>query len=116
LCYLVKNIYIPDLNDSNLKKNEYNGWKVIYVIGDLRISSLYSFDETTSFLTIRTEDSYIHLLKKLGLAIQFYLKTFDIQDGILRCGDDLVFNESILTKFLNNSDKKYHFIGTSPRK
>lgn len=43
--------------------------------------------------------------------MQFCLETYDIEQGILRCGDDLQFNESLLKKFLNIPNKRYHYMG-----
>jgi len=36
---------------------------------------------------------------------------FNISEGILRCGDDLVINEKNLLKFLNKKTKKYDYYG-----
>jgi hypothetical protein len=36
---------------------------------------------------------------------------FDIKEGVLRCGDDLYFNESNLIRFLNS--RKYDYYGQS---
>ena len=87
-----------------LPKNEYAGWKVIYVIGDLFLDCDYKFEN--EFLFVKCEDSYIHLLKKLVLSLKYLYQTFDIKEGVLRAGDDLLFNEDILVKFLNCY--KYH--------
>lgn len=48
------------------------------------------------------------------LAIQYVYEMFDIKQGILRCGDDLILQTKLLYKFLNISNKQYDFIGTSP--
>lgn len=101
--------------DTRLKeiklKNEYNNWVVIYVIGDLFLDYNYKFDN--NLLTIKCEDSYIHLLKKLVLSIKYLYEIYDIKQGILRCGDDLIFNEDNMINFLN-SKNKLDFIGRSP--
>lgn len=91
------------LKEFKLSKNEYNGWKVIYVLGDLSLETPYKFEN--NFLTIKCEDSYIHLLKKVVLAIEILQNNFSIKQGILRCGDDLIFNENKLVEFLNLPDK-----------
>ena len=57
-------------------------------------------------MTIKCEDSYFHLLKKLVLALKYLYENFDIKDGVLRSGDDLIFNEELLQSFLN-SPKQY---------
>lgn len=87
-----------------LPNNEYAGWKVIYVIGDLFLDCDYKFED--EFLFVKCEDSYIHLLKKLVLSLKYLYETFDIKEGVLRAGDDLLFNEDMLVQFLNCS--KYH--------
>ena len=99
------------LKKINLKKNEYNGWIVIYVIGDLFLDCNYKLDD--NLMIIKCEDSYIHLLKKLVLSIKYLYEIYYIKQGILRCGDDLVFNENNMIKFLN-SKNKLDFIGKSP--
>lgn len=45
---------------------------------------------------IKCEDSYLHLFKKLALSIKYLNEIFIIEEGILRCGDDLIFDENIL--------------------
>jgi hypothetical protein len=94
------------LKEFNLKKDEYNGWKVIYILGDLFIEKDYIIDN--NIITIKCEDSYIHLLKKLVLAIKYVNELFDIKHGILRSGDDLLFNEQLLYPFLNDYKPDYY--------
>jgi len=89
------------------EKKNYNGWKVITVIGNLFLDKEYKVED--DFLFIRCEDSYIHLLKKLALSLKYLNKLFLIKQGILRCGDDLIFNEKLLEEFLKS--KKYDFCG-----
>ena len=91
-----------------LNKTNYDGWEVIYVIGDFFLNKEYELRDN-NFLYVKCEDSYIHLLKKLSLSIKFVNKIFKIKQGILRCGDDLIFNEKNLLEFLNS--KKYDFYG-----
>ena len=86
------------LKKFKLKKNNYENWKVIYVIGNLFIDSDYKLEG--DMLTIKCEDSYIHLLKKLVLSLKYIYEIFDIKEGVLRCGDDLIFNEDNLERFL----------------
>ena len=98
------------LKQFKLPQDNYGDWKVIYVIGDLFLDTEYTLHE--NILTIRCEDSYIHLLKKLVLALKYVYELYDIQEGVLRCGDDLIFNEQLLQLFLNSP--KYDFMGKSP--
>jgi len=86
----------------NLKENCGN-WKVIKVIGDLFLECDYKLEG--DMMTIKCEDSYIHILKKVILSIQYLYEMFDIKEGILRCGDDLIFNENNLETFLKSSKK-----------
>jgi hypothetical protein len=92
------------LKEFKLPKDDYSGWKVIYVLGDLQLESPYSFDG--NILTIKCEDSYIHLLKKVVLSMQILQENFRIKQGILRCGDDLKFNEDKLIQFLTLDNKR----------
>jgi hypothetical protein len=48
---------------------------------------------------IKCEDSYLHLFKKLVLSLKYLKECFNIKEGILRCGDDLIFNENNLVNF-----------------
>ena len=79
------------LKEFSLSKTSYNNWEVIYVIGDLFLNQNYALDG--NFLYLRCEDSYLHLLKKLAVAMKAVKEIFTIKEGILRCGDDLIFNE-----------------------
>jgi hypothetical protein len=40
------------------------------------------------------------------LSLKYLYEIFDIKEGILRCGDDLIFNENNLVTFLKSSKKK----------
>ena len=90
-----------------LNKKTYNNWKVIYVIGDLFLDSNYKLHD--NIMTVKCEDSYIHLLKKLCLAVKYVYEIYDIKQGVLRSGDDLIFNEDNLTKFLTKPGKPDFF-------
>jgi len=94
-----------------LKQNNYENWKVIYVLGDLFLDTEYKLDN--NILIVKTEDSYIHLFKKLVLSIKILHQLYNIEQGILRCGDDLIFNEINLVRFLNIKNKP-DYLGTSP--
>jgi hypothetical protein len=100
------------LKEFSLGKTNYEGWEVIYVIGDLFLNKNYILDGNT--LYIRCEDSYLHLLKKLALSMKAVKEIFNIKEGILRCGDDLIFNEDNLIKFIKS--KKFDYWGQSPLK
>lgn len=112
----VKNFKLP--------REEYAGWKVIYVIGDLFLEDDYKVEG--SLLTIKCEDSYIHLLKKLVLSLKYLYETYDIKEGVLRAGDDLIFNEELLQSFVmlpkvvpetseaGNANDPINFLGKSP--
>ena len=94
----------------NLNKHSYNNWKVIKVIGKPFMKKEYELVDDILF--IKCEDSYLHLLKKLALSLKYIYKLFNIKQGVLRCGDDLIFNENNLIKFLEG--EKYDFYGKSP--
>ena len=97
------------LKKCGLNENQINNWKVIKVIGDLFLDKPYKLKG--NFLLLKCEDSYLHLLKKLGLSIKYLYEIFKIKQGILRCGDDLIFDKIKLNEFLNS--KKYDFYGQS---
>ena len=107
------------LKEFKLHQDEYGNWKVIYVIGDLFLDCDYKLDG--NFMVIKCEDSYIHLLKKLGLALKYIYEIFDIKEGVLRANDDLIFNYPLLQNFLvspknfKNDDKDHEidFLGKS---
>jgi hypothetical protein len=104
------------LKEINLKNTSYANWEVVHVIGDFFLDANYKYEnnETTNgknYLYIRCEDSYLHLLKKLALSIKAVYEIFNIKEGVLRCGDDLYFNEKNLVTFLNS--RKYDYYGQS---
>ena len=98
------------LKQCRVPQNDYGKWKVIYVIGDLFLESNYAINGNC--MTIKCEDSYIHLLKKLVLSLKYIYELFSIKEGVLRCGDDLYFNEPMLQTFLDS--EKFDFFGKSP--
>ncbi len=103
------------LKEFKLNKNEYIGWKVFYVIGDLFLKNEYEIKDT-NYLYIRCEDSYLHLLKKLTLSMKIIYSIFNIKQGILRCGDDLMFNEKRLIDFLLEETKPDYCGDSCPRR
>ena len=99
------------LKEFSLPKTEYCSWKVIYVIGDFLMEKTYELrGEHNNILYLKCEDSYLHLLKKLVLSFKVLNELFIIKQGVLRCGDDLIFNEKKLIDFLNK-DNKFDFWG-----
>jgi hypothetical protein len=95
--------HIPTrLKEINLKK-DYGNWKVINVIGDLFLDCDYKLEG--NLMTLKCEDSYLHLLKKLVLSFKYLYEIFDIKEGILKCNDDLIFNENSLESFLKSQKK-----------
>ena len=77
------------------------------------ISQDFGYKLDDNIMTIKCEDSYIHLLKKFILAIKYLNEIYIIEQGVLRCGDDLVFNEKNLVSFLNSNKSDFDFIGTA---
>lgn len=108
------------LKEINLKNTSYENWEVVYVIGDFFLNANYKYEESETtngknYLYIRCEDSYLHLLKKLALSIKAVYEIFDIKEGVLRCGDDLFFNEKKLSTFLNSKKCDYYGQSSVPR-
>lgn len=87
-------------------KRQIDGWEVINVIGDLFIDKPYIFSD--GLLTIKCEDSYAHLLKKLILSLEFIYSKYKLKDGVIKIGDDFIFNHDILTRFLQSKKYNYH--------
>jgi hypothetical protein len=95
------------LKEFSLPKNEYCGWKVIYVVGNLFMDDDFVIKD--NFMIVKCEDSYIHLVKKLALSIKYVYSLFDIKQGILRCADDIKFSENNLMKFLSTDYKPDYY-------
>jgi hypothetical protein len=87
-----------------LKEQTYKYWKVFIIIGNPLITSEYEIND--NIITLKCEDSYIHLTKKVILAFKVIFSLYQVKEGILRCGDDLYFNENNLEKFLLVPNKK----------
>ena len=96
------------LKKFKLQNTEYGGYKVFYVLGNPKIKNDYVF--VGNMLIVKCEDSYIHLLKKVVLAMKIICEHYTIEEGIIRCGDDININEERLISFLNTTNK-YHYIG-----
>jgi hypothetical protein len=88
-----------------LDKNNYNGWEVVYLFGDENLDTEYKYND--NILKIKCEDSYLFLMKKLILGMKYINEIFNIKEGILRCGDDLIFKEKLLIEFLNTNKNDY---------
>jgi len=99
-CYKYKEIR----KQFRLKNNKYLNWEVIYVFGDLNLKSDYILNDNT--LLLKTEDTYLHIIKKLILSLKILKENFNIKEGILRCGDDLIFNDKHLLDFLKLQNKE----------
>jgi hypothetical protein len=90
--------------------NTTRGWPVFVIIGNPFLTCDYETMDTTTpniqTLYIKCEDSYIHVLKKVTMTIQIILSLYEIEEGILRCGDDLIFNQENLRGFLQYPGKR----------
>ena len=97
------------VEEFKLKQLDYNGWKVVTVIGDVNLEKEYTYihheELKINLLTIRCEDTYLHLLKKLCLTMKYLLSIYDVEEGILRLGDDIEVNEDKMENFLYNTEK-----------
>lgn len=95
-------------------KNSYCNWKVFYILGNPNLETDYKFeieDKTgREFIILKCEDSYLHLLKKVVLSLKFLYENYNIENGVLRCGDDLVFNEDKIENFIRIR-KKNDYMG-----
>ena len=97
----LKDLIIPQMD---------GGWILFTVIGDPFLSSDYDIMETAGShkktLFIKCEDSYIHVMKKVVFTMKVLMEIYDVEEGFLRCGDDLVFNQTNLTAFLQFPNKQ----------
>jgi hypothetical protein len=113
-CYKHKETRLKEL----ILKNSYCNWKVFYILGNPNLETDYKFeieDKTgREFVILKCEDSYLHLLKKVILSLKVLYENYDIENGVLRCGDDLVFNEFALHNFITMR-KKSHYMGVIAR-
>jgi len=91
-----------------LKKNIYNNWKVICLFGDPLINENYILLDNK--LIVKSEDTYLHLTNKILKGMDALTKIFNIKQGIIKCDDDLIFNENKLIEFINISNKE-NYIG-----
>lgn len=94
------------VNEFKMSKLEYYGWKVVTVIGNNNTETTYEEKENMNLLTVKCEDTYLHLLKKLVLSMKYLQSMYDIQEGILRLGDDIEIIEDKMENFLLNVEKK----------
>lgn len=92
-----------------LPKPDYHGYKVFYALGNPNINSDYEI-KNGNFITLKCEDSYLHILKKVVLAINVITTIYELEEGVLRCGDDLIFHEQKLCNFLD-SEKIEDYMG-----
>ncbi len=95
------------LKEFKLPQDEYDGWKIFYILGDPQINKDFIVGNT---IILKCEDSYIHVAKKVVMGIKFIYDNYEIEEGVLRCGDDLVFNETSLKNFLR-MDNKQDYMG-----
>lgn len=87
-----------------LKRNSYNNWKVIYLFGDPTINEEYILEDDK--LIVKSEDTYLHLSNKIIKGMSYLTNFFYIKQGILKCDDDLIFNENKLLEFININNKE----------
>lgn len=91
--------------------DSYEGWPVVYCLGDPNIPSDYVIATpggefgNKSMLTVKCEDTYVHLLKKFDLAARALDTMYDIEQGILKIGDDIMISEQPLREFLKTKPK-----------
>jgi hypothetical protein len=113
-CYKHKETRLKEL----ALKHEYCGWKVFYILGNPHLETYYKFETEDNtgreFVILKCEDSYLHLLKKVILSLKVLYEKYDIENGVLRCGDDLVFNEDKINNFIKMR-KKSNYMGVIAR-
>ena len=95
------------LKEFKLPQDEYDGWRIFYILGNPQINKDFILGNT---ILLKCEDSYIHVAKKVVMGIKFVYEKYEVEEGVLRCGDDLVFNETSLIHFLR-MDNKQDYMG-----
>lgn len=95
------------------KGDSFEGWKIHIVVGNPFIQD--DFILCGRLIILKCEDSYFHLLKKLALAMSALHEMYDMEHGILRCNDDLMFDYAKLKKFIL-SDEKGDYMGRLNRR
>ena len=83
------------------------GWPIVYCVANPQLDCPFLLQKSKSqsvgdLLIIKSEDGYIHLLKKLSLACSALGKLYDIQNGILKLGDDIFINTELVSPFLRD--------------
>lgn len=107
---LTCNKYIKErLAKHQPNKKSYAGWPVIYCLGDPRHVRPYSLMPATGggapLLIVRCEDTYMHLLKKVDLAIHALQTMYKIEKGVIKVGDDMYFNDALVEQWVANLGK-----------
>lgn len=102
------------LKEFRFPESNVYGWNVFIVLGNPDLEKEYEIEGNE--ITIRCEDGYIHLMKKVIMGMKIVLEKYNVLYGILRCGDDLIFNKSRLIVLLHDivSQKKeyrYDYLG-----
>jgi hypothetical protein len=72
----------------------------VFIIGDETIVSDYHYDSQSKILTIKCEDTYDHLSKKVKLGITSILALFK-PDYIIKCDNDVYVNADRLNTYAN---------------
>lgn len=93
--------YLNTRVEKNFSNFSINDWGLVIVCGDPFIDQSYIFNKETRLLTIKCEDSYLHTCKKRILGIKFVKEIFNIEEGILCCGDDILFHKNSLINYLD---------------
>lgn len=87
-------------------------WRVHVVMGNPFQSEPFVVREDGT-IVLRCEDSYVHLMKKTTMAVDVLTKQlYEVTEGILRCGDDLLFDMDALDEYLGTpSSSKGDYAG-----
>ena len=96
-----------------LKEKNILGWEIIDVYGDINLNQEYTFKNNN--LILKCEDTYLHLSEKILLALKKLREIYDINEGIVKCDDDLIINKNELIKFLEMKNKE-DYIGKNFKK
>lgn len=100
-------------------KKYYNNWIVIYILGDThqKENTIYKNyidtenDIDINLLTVKCEDSYVHLIKKFVFGCNYLYDNYIIREGIIHINDDIILNDNIY-EFLDS--KKENYMGYNP--
>jgi hypothetical protein len=88
-----------------IDEKNIEGWEIINIYGKENLDEPYIFENNK--LIIKCYDTYLHLSTKIILALKILKENYKIEEGIIKCDDDLIFNKNNLITFLKKEKEDY---------